>query len=66
MRAEVRVGTLFPDYRLPDHTGQPRTQSEIQGDDRMIIVLAREAVFRACSLMACPVGCSVSDGMGTG
>jgi peroxiredoxin len=43
MRAEVRVGTSFPDYTLPDHTGQPRTLSEIQGDDSMIIILAREA-----------------------
>jgi hypothetical protein len=33
----------FPDYELPDHTGRPRRLSEVQGDDPMIIVLAREA-----------------------
>ena len=43
MRADVKPGTTFPDYQLPDHTGQPRRLSEIQGGDPMIIVLAREA-----------------------
>jgi peroxiredoxin len=43
MRADVKVGSVFPDYELPDHTGQPLKLSEIQGDDPMIIVLAREA-----------------------
>ena len=43
MRAEIKAGAAFPDYQLPDHTGQPRRLSEIQGGDPMIIVLAREA-----------------------
>jgi peroxiredoxin len=43
MRADVKVGAAFPDYRLPDHTGQPRNLSELQGDDPLVIVLAREA-----------------------
>jgi peroxiredoxin len=43
MRADVKAGAPFPDYELPDHTGRPRRLSEIQGDDPMIIVLAREA-----------------------
>jgi peroxiredoxin len=43
MRADVRVGSAFPDYELPDHTGTPRRLSELQGEDPMIIVLAREA-----------------------
>jgi peroxiredoxin len=43
MRADVKIGSLFPDYELPDQTGQPRRLSEIQHDDPMVIVLAREA-----------------------
>ena len=42
MRANIKPGTVFPDYQLPDHTGQPRRLSEPAGDP-MIIVLAREA-----------------------
>jgi len=43
MRADIKPGARFPDYQLPDHTGRLRTLSEIQGEDPMIIVLAREA-----------------------
>ena len=43
MRADVKVGTVFPDYSLPDHTGRERSMSELQGDDPMVVVLAREA-----------------------
>jgi peroxiredoxin len=43
VRADVKVGSVFPDYELPDHTGAPRRLSEIQHDDPMVIVLAREA-----------------------
>ena len=43
MRPDVTVGTTFPDYEFPDHTGKPRRLSEIQAGDPMIIVLAREA-----------------------
>ena len=31
----------FPDYRLPDHTSTPRTLSQLQGDDPLILTLAR-------------------------
>ena len=31
----------FPDYELPDHESVPRRLSEIQGDDPMILTLAR-------------------------
>jgi peroxiredoxin len=43
MRADITVGSAFPDYELPDHTGTPRRLSELQGEDPIIIVLAREA-----------------------
>jgi hypothetical protein len=43
MRADITVGSAFPDYELPDHTGTLRRLSELQGEDPMIIVLAREA-----------------------
>jgi peroxiredoxin len=39
----MRVGAVFPDYELLDHTGTPRRLSELQGDDPLIIVLARES-----------------------
>jgi peroxiredoxin len=43
VRADVQVGRPFPDYQLPDHEGVLRTLSEIQGQDPMVVVLAREA-----------------------
>jgi len=41
MRSDMRPGATFPDYQLPDHTGTPRRLSELQGDDPMILTLAR-------------------------
>src|SRR5215469_3985770 len=41
MRADIVPGATFPDYELPDHTDTPRKLSEIQGDDPMILTLAR-------------------------
>jgi peroxiredoxin len=43
MRPDIVVGATFPDYVLPDHTGRMSSLSEIQGDDPLVIVLAREA-----------------------
>ena len=34
-------GGIFPDYELPDHTGKLRKLSELQGDDPLILTLAR-------------------------
>ena len=41
MRNDLVSGAVFPDYRLPDHTGAPRRLSELQGDDPLILTLAR-------------------------
>jgi peroxiredoxin len=41
MRPDIRPGSPFPDYELPDHEDIPRKLSEIQGDDPMILTLAR-------------------------
>jgi peroxiredoxin len=41
MRPDIVPGGVFPDYALPDHTNTVRTLSEIQGDDPMIVTLAR-------------------------
>jgi peroxiredoxin len=41
MRADIVPGAVFPDYALPDHTDTVRSLSEIQGDDPMIVTLAR-------------------------
>src|ERR1700710_2855938 len=41
MRADIAPGGTFPDYELPDHTETPRKLSELQGDDPMILTLAR-------------------------
>jgi peroxiredoxin len=41
MRSDIAPGGVFPDYRLPDHTGTERTLSELQGVDPMILTLAR-------------------------
>ena len=41
MRSDIAPGGSFPDYELPDHEKNPRKLSEIQGDDPMILTLAR-------------------------
>ena len=41
MRSDIVPGGIFPDYELPDHTGTPRKLSELQGDDPLILTLAR-------------------------
>src|SRR5215475_826708 len=41
MRSDIVPGGVFPDYELPDHTDTPRRLSEIQGDDPLILTLAR-------------------------
>jgi peroxiredoxin len=41
MRPDIVSGGVFPDYALPDQTTTVRTLSEIQGDDPMIVTLAR-------------------------
>ena len=41
MRPDIVPGGTFPDYSLPDETETVRTLSEIQGDDPMIVTLAR-------------------------
>ena len=41
MRSDIVPGGIFPDYELPDHTGALRKLSELQGDDPLILTLAR-------------------------
>jgi peroxiredoxin len=41
VRADIVPGAAFPDYELPDHEKTPRKLSEIQGDDPLILTLAR-------------------------
>ena len=41
MRSDIMPGAVFPDYQLPDHTDTPRKLSELQGDDPLILTLAR-------------------------
>jgi peroxiredoxin len=41
MRPDIAPGGTFPDYELPDHTKTRRKLSELQGDDPMILTLAR-------------------------
>ena len=41
MRSDIVPGGIFPNYELPDHTGTPRKLSELQGDDPLILTLAR-------------------------
>jgi peroxiredoxin len=41
MRSDIVPGAVFPDYALPDHTGTVRRLSELQGDDPMVVTLAR-------------------------
>ena len=41
MRSDIMPGGVFPDYQLPDHTNTMRRLSELQGDDPLILTLAR-------------------------
>ena len=41
MRSDIQPGATFPDYELPDHTDTTRTLSELQGEDPLILTLAR-------------------------
>ena len=41
MRSDIVPGGTFPDYELPDHENRTRRLSEIQGDDPLILTLAR-------------------------
>jgi peroxiredoxin len=41
MRSDIAPGGTFPDYELPDHTKAPRRLSELQGEDPLILTLAR-------------------------
>jgi peroxiredoxin len=41
MRSDIVAGGTFPDYKLADHTGKPRKLSELQGEDPLILTLAR-------------------------
>src|SRR5947199_10253629 len=41
MRSDIVPGARFPDYELPDHSSALRRLSELQGDDPLILTLAR-------------------------
>jgi peroxiredoxin len=41
MRADIVPGAAFPDYELPDHTGTVRSLGQLQGEDPLILTLAR-------------------------
>jgi peroxiredoxin len=41
MRADIAPGGLFPDYELTDHTKTRRRLSDLQGNDPMVLVIAR-------------------------
>jgi peroxiredoxin len=41
MRADIAPGGTFPDYELTDHTKTRRRLTDLQGNDPMVLVLAR-------------------------
>jgi peroxiredoxin len=41
VRSNIVPGRRFPDYELPDHTSVRRRLSELQGEDPLILTLAR-------------------------
>ena len=41
MRSDIKPGGTFPDYSLPDHTNTVRKLSELQGDNPLVLTLAR-------------------------
>jgi peroxiredoxin len=41
VRSDIVPGGVFPNYELPDHEKVPRKLSELQGEDPLILTLAR-------------------------
>ena len=41
MRSDIVPGGVFPDYELPDHTSTTLRLSELQGNNPLILTLAR-------------------------
>jgi peroxiredoxin len=41
MRSDIVPGAPFPDFELADHRGKRRKLSELQGEDPLVVVLAR-------------------------
>ena len=41
MRSDILPGGVFPDYELPNQVGDLRKLSGLQGDDPLILTLAR-------------------------
>jgi peroxiredoxin len=41
MRPDIVPGGVFPDYELPNHVGELRKLSAVQGNDPLILTLAR-------------------------
>lgn len=41
MRSDITPGAVFPDYELSDQAGKRRKLSDLQGQDPLILVLAR-------------------------
>jgi peroxiredoxin len=41
VRSDLIPSAVFPDYKLPDQTNTPRSLSELQGEDPLILTLAR-------------------------
>jgi peroxiredoxin len=41
MRSDIVPGSVFPDYELPDHANERRKLSQLQGNDPLILTLAR-------------------------
>ena len=41
MRSDIVPSGILSDYQLPDHTDEVQKLSELQGDDPMILTLAR-------------------------
>ena len=61
MRSDISPGHTFPDYQLPDHTSTLRKLSDLQGEDPLILTLARghySRLFTSAGVIA--LGCFVS------
>jgi peroxiredoxin len=41
MRSDILEGSHFPDYELPDHSGDMRKLSDLQGNNPMVLHLSR-------------------------
>lgn len=59
MKSNIKPGTIFPDYKLPDQTGNKRKLSELQSQDPVAFNHARGGYYPQGRSSTSMDGCDV-------